>query len=145
MDLLDQDPEDDSPLGPNPERFLRNLNGGITARDHFVQQYILAGARLVGQPANPALNTEEAVALILGTGLLSISKILCEAAKVDPELHNKGKFEYRWRSMQRYYTDLLSYVLRDEKWSHHRREAAKALVDLANDRKPGKTACLSRR
>lgn len=37
--------------------------------------------------------------------------------------------------MQNYYADLLGYVLRDEKWSHHLREAAEALVGLAKARK----------
>jgi hypothetical protein len=133
-----QNPQADDALDSTPEKIIRNTNGNTTACDRYVKEYIRAGARLVAKLADPDLSTEEVVTMILNSGLLSINKILCEAAKVDPELHSKGRLEYRWKPMQNYFADLLSYVLRDEEWSHHLREAAEALISLTKDRKYGK-------
>lgn len=135
-----QDQQGDDVLDGTPEKIkkiIRNTKPGSTAYDRYVKEYLRAGARLVAQLANADLSTEEVVTMILNSELLSINKILCEASTIDPQLHNKGKLEYRWTLMQNYFADLLSYVLRDEKWSHHLREAAKALMDLTKDRKNG--------
>lgn len=79
-----QDPQDDDLLARAPEKIIRNANGKTTAHDRYSQEYIRAGARLVAEPANPSLSTEDAIALVLEKGLLSITRIYSEAAKVDP-------------------------------------------------------------
>ena len=127
-------------LERNPERVLRNVNRKSQVPDPISHGFIRAAARLVAKVADPALGTAEAVALILGSGtrsgLLSIDKIVSEAAKDDPDLYTRGKFDDRW-SMPNFCADLLGFLLRDEQWGHHVWEAAEELMELALARKAG--------
>lgn len=122
-----------------PEKIIRNVRSSMYIHDSLTHGFIRAGARLVAKIADPALSSSEAVALILGSrsGVLSIGKIVAEAAKDDPDQYTNSRFEDRWSKMSDFYADLLRYLLCAEQWGHHTSEASSELMYLSLARKRG--------
>ena len=136
-----QDQPLDDQLATEPERIIRNTIRDCQVKQVETHNYIRAGARVLSSLVDPALDTDTIIELIIGaksSGILSTQKIVDEAAMIDPGLADAWKFKSRWQLMQDYLMDLLSYVLKDENWRHHTREAAEELVTLAEDRKSGR-------
>lgn len=127
------------------KEIIQNTRKPWHAEDPITHALIRSGARCVEKMTDPTANADELVELLLnggrgnekgkgkGRAWLSVPEILKEAKQAYPEAATKGRFDSRWAKVQHYYADLLNYVLRDQLWNHHTREAAKALTNLATE------------